>query len=82
MALWLAEGLETGHSKAHPRSTTYNSPQLSAREEFAIRHVEVGPAATTPTTTTTAAATAEAHGRLRRKAFADVYARACRCGAC
>jgi len=41
MALWLAEGLETGHSKANPRTTTYNSPRLSKEEEFRIRHVEV-----------------------------------------
>ena len=41
MPLWLAEGLEDGHSKASPRSTTYNSPRLSAKEEFKIRHVEV-----------------------------------------
>lgn len=41
MALWLAEGLETGHSKANPRTTTYNSPRLSKEEEFRVRHVEV-----------------------------------------
>ena len=35
-ALWIDAGFETGCSKAHPRSTTYNSPRLSEEENFRI----------------------------------------------
>ena len=39
--LWISDSLETGHSKAEPLSTTFNSPQLSGQKEFRIKHVEV-----------------------------------------
>ena len=39
--MWLAEGLDNGHCKASPLSTTFNSPRLSAAEEYRVRHVEV-----------------------------------------
>jgi len=39
--LWLQEGLEEGHSKGSPRSTTYQSPRLSKEETFKIAHIEV-----------------------------------------
>ena len=39
--LWLDHDYGSGHSKAHPRSTTYNSPQLSKEEEFKIAKLEV-----------------------------------------
>lgn len=38
--LWINETFETGHSKAKPLSTTYNSPQLSMNEEFKVARVE------------------------------------------
>jgi hypothetical protein len=38
--LWLDSSFGHGHSKAQPRSTTYDSPQLSAKEEFDIDLVE------------------------------------------
>ena len=40
-ALFLDHEYGKGHSKAHPLSTTYHSPQLSKQEEFQIKHVEV-----------------------------------------
>ena len=39
--LLLNEDFETGHSKAQPLSTTYNSPQLSGKPEFKISRIEV-----------------------------------------
>jgi hypothetical protein len=39
--LFLDHDYGKGHSKAHPLSTTYNSPQLSKQEEFQIKHIEV-----------------------------------------
>lgn len=34
---------ETGHSKAHPLSTTYNSPMLSSEMDFELAMLEVLP---------------------------------------
>ncbi|XP_008943387.1 PREDICTED: TLD domain-containing protein 1 [Merops nubicus] len=39
--LWIDSDYGKGHSKAKPRCTTYNSPQLSAREDFTLDAVEV-----------------------------------------
>ncbi|KAG8437487.1 hypothetical protein GDO86_008261 [Hymenochirus boettgeri] len=39
--LWIDSNFGKGHSKAKPRCTTYNSPQLSAKEEFSIDTLEV-----------------------------------------
>lgn len=39
--LWIDSNYGSGHSKAKPRCTTYNSPQLSAREHFTIETMEV-----------------------------------------
>ncbi|CAN2389261.1 TBC LysM-associated domain containing 1, partial [Pristimantis euphronides] len=39
--LWVDSNFGKGHSKAKPRCTTYNSPQLSATEEFSIDSMEV-----------------------------------------
>ncbi|XP_043937405.1 MTOR-associated protein MEAK7 [Protopterus annectens] len=39
--LWLDSDYGKGHSKAKPRCTTYNSPQLSAKETFTIDALEV-----------------------------------------
>ena len=44
--LYLAPDCETGHSKAHPLCSTFQSPCLSSEEEFAVDAVElwrVGP---------------------------------------
>ena len=44
--LWVDQEFGTGHSKAKPKCTTYDSPQLSAKEEFTIAVLEawaVGP---------------------------------------
>ncbi|NP_001086719.1 MTOR-associated protein MEAK7 [Xenopus laevis] len=38
---WIDSNFGIGHSKAKPSCTTYNSPQLSAKEEFSIHTVEV-----------------------------------------
>ncbi|KAM3918340.1 MTOR-associated protein MEAK7 [Leptodactylus fuscus] len=38
---WIDSNFGKGHSKAKPRCTTYNSPQLSATEEFSIDSLEV-----------------------------------------
>ena len=38
--LWIDENFGTGHSKAKPLSTTFNSPRLSGTEEFKISHME------------------------------------------
>ena len=38
--LWLSTEFGKGHSKAKPTSTTYGSPQLSAKEDFLIDVVE------------------------------------------
>ncbi|XP_064016112.1 MTOR-associated protein MEAK7 [Pogoniulus pusillus] len=39
--LWIDSDYGKGHSKAKPRCTTYNSPQLSAKEDFTLDVVEV-----------------------------------------
>ncbi|XP_077309532.1 MTOR-associated protein MEAK7 [Lithobates pipiens] len=39
--LWIDSNFGKGHSKAKPRCTTYNSPQLSAKEDFTIDTMEV-----------------------------------------
>lgn len=39
--LWVDSDYGKGHSKAKPRCTTYNSPQLSAKEDFTLDAVEV-----------------------------------------
>ncbi|XP_059849155.1 MTOR-associated protein MEAK7 isoform X5 [Hypanus sabinus] len=39
--LWIDSNYGKGHSKAKPRCTTYNSPQLSAEEHFTIDTLEV-----------------------------------------
>lgn len=39
--LWIDSDYGKGHSKAKPRCTTYNSPQLSAKEDFTLDAVEV-----------------------------------------
>lgn len=39
--LWLDYEFGMGHSKAHPKCTTYGSPRLSAQEEFRIKTLEV-----------------------------------------
>ncbi|XP_061449724.1 MTOR-associated protein MEAK7 [Rhineura floridana] len=39
--LWVDSNYGKGHSKAKPRCTTYNSPQLSAQENFTLDAIEV-----------------------------------------
>ncbi|XP_021026682.1 MTOR-associated protein MEAK7 isoform X1 [Mus caroli] len=39
--LWVAADFGKGHSKAKPACTTYNSPQLSAQEDFLFDKMEV-----------------------------------------
>ncbi|KAL1785104.1 TLD domain-containing protein 1 [Sigmodon hispidus] len=39
--LWVSADFGKGHSKAKPTCTTYNSPQLSAQEDFQIDKMEV-----------------------------------------
>ncbi|XP_063169148.1 MTOR-associated protein MEAK7 [Candoia aspera] len=39
--LWLDSNYGKGHSKAKPRCSTYNSPQLSAKENFVLDSLEV-----------------------------------------
>jgi hypothetical protein len=39
--LWVDADFGKGHSKAKPRCTTYNSPQLSAKEDFRFDKIEV-----------------------------------------
>ncbi|XP_058901521.1 MTOR-associated protein MEAK7 [Kogia breviceps] len=39
--LWIDVDFGKGHSKAKPRCTTYNSPQLSAQEDFRFEKMEV-----------------------------------------
>uniref|UniRef100_A0A8C6R623 MTOR-associated protein MEAK7 n=1 Tax=Nannospalax galili TaxID=1026970 RepID=A0A8C6R623_NANGA len=39
--LWVAADFGKGHSKAKPMCTTYNSPQLSAQEDFQFDKMEV-----------------------------------------
>ncbi|XP_062997146.1 MTOR-associated protein MEAK7 [Elgaria multicarinata webbii] len=39
--LWVDSNYGGGHSKAKPRCTTYNSPQLSAKENFTLDAMEV-----------------------------------------
>lgn len=39
-AIWISSDFSRGHSKAHPRNSTYNSPQLSSTEFFEIDEVE------------------------------------------
>ena len=39
--LWLSGDYGTGHSRARPKCTTYNSPRLSQEEEFKVQLLEV-----------------------------------------
>ncbi len=39
--LWLSADFGKGHSKAKPKCTTFSSPQLSAKEEFEVQHLEL-----------------------------------------
>ncbi|KAM5262622.1 MTOR-associated protein MEAK7 [Ctenodactylus gundi] len=39
--LWVDSDFGKGHSKAKPTCTTYNSPQLSAKEDFCFEKMEV-----------------------------------------
>lgn len=39
--LWLSADYGTGHSRARPKCTTYNSPRLSKDEEFKVQLLEV-----------------------------------------
>lgn len=39
--LWVDVDFGKGHSKAKPTCTTYNSPQLSAHEDFRFEKMEV-----------------------------------------
>lgn len=39
--LWVDADFGNGHSKAKPTCTTYNSPQLSAEENFRFEKMEV-----------------------------------------
>jgi len=39
--LWIDVDFGKGHSKAKPKCTTYNSPQLSAQENFGFEKMEV-----------------------------------------
>ncbi|XP_054856213.1 MTOR-associated protein MEAK7 [Eublepharis macularius] len=39
--LWIDSDYGKGHSRAKPRCTTYNSPQLSAQENFSLDALEV-----------------------------------------
>lgn len=39
--LWIDVDFGKGHSKAKPTCTTYNSPQLSAKEDFRFEKMEV-----------------------------------------
>lgn len=39
--LWIDVDFGKGHSKAKPTCTTYNSPQLSAQEDFRFEKLEV-----------------------------------------
>lgn len=46
--LWIDSDYGKGHSKAKPRCTTYNSPQLSAKEDFTLDAMEVWAVGDTP----------------------------------
>lgn len=39
--LWLDSDFGKGHSRARPKCTTYNSPQLSEEEDFTLDSMEV-----------------------------------------
>lgn len=39
--LWLDQSFSQGHSKAQPKCTTFNSPQLSADPHFTVHSIEV-----------------------------------------
>ena len=39
--LWINQEFGEGHSRARPKCTTYDSPQLSSKEDFTIETVEV-----------------------------------------
>ena len=39
--LWIDAEFGSGHSRAQPKNTTFNSPQLSAKENFEIDYMEV-----------------------------------------
>jgi hypothetical protein len=38
---WLDPDYGSGHSRARPRCSTYDSPQLSGKENFALSDIEV-----------------------------------------
>ncbi len=39
--LWLSQNFGEGHSKAKPKCSTFNSPQLSKSESFQLHTLEV-----------------------------------------
>ena len=39
--LWLSADYGSGHSKARPKCSTFNSPRLSKEEEFKVQLLEV-----------------------------------------
>nr|XP_020657592.1 TLD domain-containing protein 1 [Pogona vitticeps] len=47
--LWVDSNYGEGHSKAKPKCTTYNSPQLSAKENFTLDALEVWAVGDLPT---------------------------------
>ncbi|EOA93162.1 TLD domain-containing protein KIAA1609-like protein, partial [Anas platyrhynchos] len=51
--LWVDSDYGKGHSKAKPRCTTYNSPQLSAKENFTLDALEVWAVGDLPESTET-----------------------------
>ncbi|NXY63793.1 TLDC1 protein, partial [Callaeas wilsoni] len=60
--LWIDSDYGKGHSKAKPRCTTYNSPQLSAKEDFTLDAMEVWAVGDAP----------ESAGRKGKKSILDV----------
>lgn len=60
--LWIDSDYGKGHSKAKPRCTTYNSPQLSAKEDFTLDAVEVWAVGDLP----------ESTGKKGKKSILDV----------
>ncbi|KAI1235578.1 hypothetical protein IHE44_0002459, partial [Lamprotornis superbus] len=60
--LWIDSDYGKGHSKAKPRCTTYNSPQLSAKEDFTLDAMEVWAVGDVP----------ESAGKKGKKSILDV----------
>ncbi|XP_065517132.1 MTOR-associated protein MEAK7 isoform X2 [Lathamus discolor] len=60
--LWIDSDYGKGHSKAKPRCTTYNSPQLSAKEDFTLDAMEVWAVGDLP----------ESAGKKGKKSILDV----------